>query len=116
MVTDGFWDPDRRCGLVPMPARKRATTRAGRRATADAPKEPKARRPAEVTFHSLRHTCASMLLAQGVHPKVVQEMLGRSPVSITMDLYSHVTPTLQSEAAQRLDTVLRLPAAGSATA
>ena len=52
-----------------------------------------------------------MLLAQGVHPKIVQEMLGHSSVSITMDLYSHSTPTLQSEAAQRLDAVLRLPAA-----
>ncbi|MGP6189283.1 MAG: tyrosine-type recombinase/integrase [Vulcanimicrobiaceae bacterium] len=116
MVTDGFRDLARRCGIVPLPARKRATTRAGRRPIADAPKEPKARRPAEITFHSLRHTCASMMLAQGVHPKIVQEVLGHSSVSVTMDLYSHVTPTLQSEAAQRLDAVLLLPAAGSATA
>jgi site-specific recombinase XerD len=46
------------------------------------------------------------LLAQGVHPKVVQEMLGHSTVAITMDLYSHVTPSLQTEAAQRLDAIL----------
>jgi integrase len=60
-----------------------------------------------ITFHTLRHTCASLLLAQGVHPKIVQEMLGHSSVAITIDLYSHVTPSLQTEAAQRLDAILR---------
>jgi integrase len=59
------------------------------------------------SFHTLRHTCASQLLAQGVHPKVVQEMLGHSTIAITMDLYSHVTPSLQAEAAAKLDAVLR---------
>lgn len=58
------------------------------------------------SFHSLRHTCASLLLAQEVHPKVVQEMLGHSSISITLDLYSHSTPSLQAEAAQRLDAIL----------
>ena len=57
-----------------------------------------------------------MLFAQGVHPKIVQEMLGHSTVSITMDLYSHSTPSLQAAAVQRLDAILHLPAAGSATA
>ncbi|MEO7040571.1 MAG: site-specific integrase [Candidatus Elarobacter sp.] len=60
-----------------------------------------------ITFHSLRHTCASLLLAQGVHPKVVQEMLGHSSIAITMDLYSHTTPSLQAEAASKLDDVLK---------
>jgi integrase len=46
------------------------------------------------SLHTLRHTCATMLLAAGVHPKVVQEMLGHSTIAITMDLYSHVTPSL----------------------
>ncbi len=59
------------------------------------------------SFHTLRHTCASLLLAEGVHPKVVQEMLGHSTIAITMDLYSHVTPSLQAEAANRMDIVLR---------
>ena len=64
------------------------------------------------SFHTLRHTCASQLLAQGVHPKVVQEMLGHSTIAITMDLYSHVTPSLQSEAAEKLDAVLQQALAG----
>jgi integrase len=60
------------------------------------------------SFHTLRHTCASMLLAQGVHPKVVQEMLGHSTIAITMDLYSHSTPSLQAEAATKLDAALQI--------
>jgi integrase len=64
---------------------------------------------AGVHFHTLRHTCASFLLAQGVHPKVVQEMLGHASVRTTLDLYSHTTPSLQAEAARRLDSVIRLP-------
>ncbi len=46
-------------------------------------------------FHVLRHTAATLLLAQGVHPKVVQEMLGHSTISLTLDTYSHVIPGLQ---------------------
>jgi integrase len=103
-VTDAFRDLARKAGLVPMSAR--ATTRAGRRAKATAPKRSREQRPPTITFHTLRHTCASLLLAQGVHPKIVQEMLGHSSVAITMDLYSHVTPSLQTEAAQRLDAIL----------
>jgi site-specific recombinase XerC len=113
-VTDGFRALARKSGIVAAPTCKRATTRKGRRAIPQ-PSTERRRKPAEITFHSLRHTCASLLLAQGVHPKVVQEMLGHSTVSITMDLYSHTTPTLQSEAAVRLEAVLRLPA-GAATA
>lgn len=59
-----------------------------------------------VRFHDLRHTAATLLLAEGVHPKVVQEMLGHSTVSLTLDVYSHVTPTLQSEAAKKMQAVL----------
>ena len=103
------------CEFGSLVVRKRSTTRAGRRASATV-REPKEKRPAAITFHSLRHTCASMLFAQGVHPKIVQEMLGHSTVSITMDLYSHSTPSLQAAAVQRLDAILHLPAAGSATA
>jgi integrase len=60
-----------------------------------------------VTFHALRHTCASLLLAANVHPKVVQERLGHSSIAITMDLYSHVTPSMQVDAAAKLDDILR---------
>jgi integrase len=56
-----------------------------------------------VRFHDLRHSHATQLLAQGVHPKIVQERLGHSTITVTMDLYSHVTETMQSDAAARLD-------------
>jgi len=59
-----------------------------------------------IRFHDLRHTSASLLLAAGVHPKVVQERLGHSQIAITMDTYSHVMPTLGAEAAGKLDAVL----------
>ena len=60
-----------------------------------------------VRFHGLRHTCATLLLQEGVHPKVVSEMLGHSTVSITLDVYSHVLPSMQEEAARKLDNALR---------
>ena len=46
-----------------------------------------------ITFHALRHTAATLLLAQGVHPRVVMETLGHSQISLTMNTYSHVLPT-----------------------
>ena len=52
-------------------------------------------------FHDLRHSHASLLLAEGVHLKVVSERLGHANISITGDLYSHVMPTVQREAAER---------------
>jgi site-specific recombinase XerD len=54
----------------------------------------------------LRHTAATLLLAQGIHPKVASEMLGHSQIAITLDLYSHVTPTMQRHAAEALDALL----------
>jgi integrase len=60
-----------------------------------------------VRFHDLRHSHATQLLASGVHPKIAQERLGHSTISTTMDLYSHVTDTMQSEAAARLDAAFR---------
>jgi integrase len=57
-------------------------------------------------IHDLRHTCASLLLAQGVHPRVVMETLGHSQISITMDTYSHVMPALGAEAAQKMNAAL----------
>lgn len=59
-----------------------------------------------VRFHDLRHTYASLMLASGVHPKVVSEALGHSTVAITLDIYSHVTPGLQEAAARQLDSLL----------
>jgi integrase len=57
-------------------------------------------------FHDLRHACASLLLVQGVHPRVVMETLGHSQISLTMNTYSHVLPVLQREAADRMEAVL----------
>ena len=59
-------------------------------------------------FHDLRHAHATLLLQQGVHPKVVSERLGHAGVAITLDTYSHVLPGLQEEAAEKLDRVLGL--------
>ncbi len=57
-------------------------------------------------FHDLRHTAATLLLAQGVHPKVVQEMLGHASIALTLDTYSHVVPGLQAEAATKMEALL----------
>lgn len=62
-----------------------------------------------IRFHDLRHTHASLLLQQGVHPKVVSERLGHSKISITMDTYSHVLPGLQEQAASDFGSVLFTP-------
>lgn len=60
----------------------------------------------EIRFHDLRHSAATLLLSEGVHPKVVQELLGHSNISMTMDVYSHVLPSMQQDAISRLNTVM----------
>ena len=60
----------------------------------------------KIRFHDLRHTAATLLLGRGIHPKIVSEMLGHAQISVTLDLYSHVTPTMQREATDALDAVL----------
>jgi integrase len=60
-----------------------------------------------IRFHDLRHAHATHLLASGVHPKVASERLGHSKVGITLDLYSHVLPGMQADAAARVDDVVR---------
>jgi integrase len=59
-----------------------------------------------VRVHDLRHTAATLLLSGGVHPKVVQDMLGHSTVMLTLDTYSHVSPNMHAEAAAKMDTLL----------
>ena len=56
-------------------------------------------------FHDLRHSAATLLLSMGVHPKVVQEILGHSVISMTMDIYSHVLPTMQQDVMDKLNQV-----------
>ncbi|MDF2713419.1 MAG: phage integrase [Paenibacillus sp.] len=69
----------------------------------------------KIRFHDLRHTHASLLLKAQVHPKVVSERLGHSSVMITLDRYSHLFPTLQQEAAEKLDELLTTAAAANVT-
>jgi integrase len=56
-----------------------------------------------IRFHDARHSHASLMLKQGVHPKIVQERLGHSSIQITLDTYSHVTPGMQQAAAKSFD-------------
>lgn len=59
-----------------------------------------------IRFHDLRHTFATMLLETGEHPKVVSEMLGHSSITITLDTYSHVLPSMKEKAAAKLNDIL----------
>lgn len=60
-----------------------------------------------VRFHDLRHSSATLLLAEGVHPKIVQERLGHSTIEITLNTYSHTLPTMQKDAVGKLDDLFR---------
>jgi integrase len=60
----------------------------------------------EIRIHDGRHTCFTILLGRGVHPKIVSEMAGHSRISTTMDLYSHVTPTMQRAAIMELEKAI----------
>ena len=57
-------------------------------------------------FHDLRHTCATLLLSRGVHPKFVQELLGHATIAITLDTYSHVVPSMGDATAKAMEDAL----------
>ncbi len=59
-----------------------------------------------IRFHDLRHTSATLMLATGEHPKIVQERLDHSDISMTLNSYSHVTMQMQTEAADRMDKLM----------
>lgn len=61
----------------------------------------------KMRIHDLRHSCATLLLAQRVHPTVIQEILGHSQISLTIDTYSTVLPSVSREAAEHMDSLLR---------
>ena len=61
---------------------------------------------AGIRLHDARHSHASLMLKQGVHPKIVQERLGHSSIQITLDTYSHVSPGLQQSAAETFDSIV----------
>ena len=58
-----------------------------------------------IRLHDLRHTCATLLLTKGVHPKIVQELLGHSSISITLDTYSHVLPNMQEKVVEAMEDI-----------
>ena len=61
-----------------------------------------------IRLHDLKHTCATRLMAQGVHARIVMETLGHSQISLTLDTYSHVSSELQARAATKMDELIRL--------
>lgn len=63
-------------------------------------------------FHDLRHTHASLLIAAGLHPRLIMERLGHSSISVTMDRYGHLFPAAGKEAARLLDQMFGTAAAG----
>ena len=61
--------------------------------------------PTAIRFHDLRHTCATLLLTKAIHPKIVQEMLGHSSITITLDIYSHVLPNMQERTVSAMEDI-----------
>jgi integrase len=60
----------------------------------------------DIRFHDLRHTCATLLLSRGHHPKLVQELLGHSSVAMTLDRFSHVLPGMGDQTAAAMEAAL----------
>lgn len=60
----------------------------------------------DIRLYDLRHTCATLLLAAGVNPKVVSERLGHASITLTLDTYSHVLPDMQAAAVEKLEKIL----------
>jgi integrase len=61
--------------------------------------------PASIRFHDLRHSAATLLIAQGVHPRTIMEILGHSQIATTMNTYGHVLPATMQDAAERMDSL-----------
>ena len=61
----------------------------------------------DIRFHDLRHSAATLLLGMGVHPKIVQEILGHSNIAMTMNVYSHVLPSMQQDAMSKLNLAFK---------
>jgi integrase len=59
-----------------------------------------------ISFHDLRHTCATLLLAQGTHAKYIQELLGHATIATTLDTYSHVIPGMSDHTARAMQDAL----------
>jgi integrase len=59
-----------------------------------------------IRFHDLRHTCATLLLSQGTHPKLVQEPLGHATIAMTLDTYSHFLPSTGDQTVRAMEAAL----------
>jgi integrase len=112
VAIDALWDHKRRAlaagqadGFVFRDSRGGPLRRSHFHANQFKPLLKRAKVPA-IRFHDLRHTMGSAWLAANVHPKVVQERLGHSTISVTMDIYSHVLPTMHQEAADHMGKLL----------
>src|SRR5215212_3544650 len=60
----------------------------------------------DICFHDLRHTCATLLLTQGTHPKLVQELLGHAPIAMTLDTYLHYLPSMGDQIVRAMEAAL----------
>jgi integrase len=60
----------------------------------------------DICFHDLRHTCATLLLSQGTHPKLVQELLGHATIAMTLDTYSHFLPSMGDQTVKSMEAAL----------
>ena len=60
----------------------------------------------EIRFHDLRNTCATLLMGRGVHPKLVQELLGHATIAMTLDTYSHYLPSMGNQASGAMGEAL----------
>ena len=60
-----------------------------------------------VRFHDLRHTCAALLIAEGAHPKAIQQRMGHSSITVTLDRYGHLLPSLDDSLSDALDRTWR---------
>ena len=61
----------------------------------------------KMKLHDLRHTCATLLLSRGVHPKFVQELLGHASIAMTLNRYSHWVPSMGDQTARAMEAALR---------
>lgn len=82
-----------------MPLNPSSTTRRFRQVLADLELP-------QMRFHDLRHSAATLLISQNVHPRLVMELLGHSQISLTMNTYAHVIPAMQRETANQMDRLL----------